>query len=236
MCGRYANIFKAWSEVWDGVSMHPDFEPPISYNIAPRSSVPVLVAAAGEDAGSGLGVRMMQWWLVPHWSKSPDAKYATFNARSEDAASKPAFRGPFVRRRCIVPCSGFYEWQKTGDGPKPKKTQHYITRADGQPLYFAGLWDHWSDGDTVLESCTILTTTPNAEMESIHNRMPCVLEPERCVAWTDSELHDRDTIRSFLHPAPDGVLTMHAVDTRVGNVRNNDPRLINPSSKSGLFE
>lgn len=242
MCGRYANIFKAWSEVWIGGELHlvPEFEPRVRYNIAPRSDVPVLVAA-GEEKDEGLGVRIMQWWLVPHWSKTPDAKYATFNARSEDAASKPAFRGPFARRRCIIPCSGFYEWQKIDDGSgeskksPPKKTPYYITRADGQPLYFAGLWDHWSDGDTTLESCTILTTTPNAEMEKIHNRMPCVLEPERCVAWADPEMHDRETIRSFLHPAPDGVLTMHAVGPRVGNVRNDDAGLIGPDSDGGLF-
>lgn len=233
MCGRYANIFKAWTEVWIGGELHlvPEFEPKVRYNIPPRSDVPVLVAE-----GDALGVRTMQWWLIPHWSKSADAKYATFNARSEDAASKPAFRGPFVRRRCVIPCSGFYEWQKHDDGSaKPKKTPHFITRADAQPLYFAGLWDHWSDGDTVLESCTILTTTPNAEMKKIHHRMPCVLEPERCVAWADPELHDRDTIQSFLRPAPDGVLTMHEVDPRVGNVRNDDPGLIQEHTDNELF-
>jgi putative SOS response-associated peptidase YedK len=222
MCGRYANIFEAWTKVWTGSELCqvPEFEPVVRYNIAPRAQVPVMVAH-----GAGLGIRMMQWWLIPHWSKSPDAKYSTFNARAEDAAIKPAFRGPFARRRCIVPCSGFYEWNKHEDG---SKTPYYISRADGDPLYFAGLWDYWEDGETVLESCTVLTTTPNAEMGLIHHRMPCILEPEQCMAWSDPEMHNRDTIQSFLSPSSDGVLLMHEVDRRVGNVRNDSAGLIEP--------
>jgi putative SOS response-associated peptidase YedK len=223
MCGRYANIFQAWTEIWIDGELYqvPESDPVVRYNIAPRAQVPVMVAH-----GTGLGIRIMQWWLIPHWSKSPDAKYSTFNARSEDAASKPAFRGPFARRRCVVPCSGFYEWKKHDDG---SKTPHYITRADGNPLYFAGLWDRWEDGETVLESCVILTTTSNEEMEQIHHRMPCILEPEQCVGWSDPEMHDRDTIRSFLGRSKNGVLMMHQVDRRVGNVRNDSAGLIEPS-------
>lgn len=85
--------------VWigDELRLVPDFESKVRYNIAPRSETVVLVACGG-----GLGVRLMQWWLVPHWSKASDCQYATFNARAEDAPSKPAFRGPFVRRRCMA--------------------------------------------------------------------------------------------------------------------------------------
>lgn len=169
----------------------------------------------------------MQWWLIPHWSKTPEAKYATFNARSEEAAKKPACRDAFTKRRCVIPASGFYEWQKHEDG---SKTPHYITRVDDDPLYFAGLWEHWTDGDAVLESCTILTTAANEQMKAVHHRMPCILEPEQCPAWMDPEQRDRDAALSFLMPAADGLLTMHAVDPRVGNVRNNDGSLIDPVS------
>lgn len=225
MCGRFVHEF-TWKQLHDylavlGVPLTSDFTelpgPRPSYNVAPTATVPVIRAVA-EGA---LAPAMMRWWLVPSWSKSDQAKYATFNARSEDAASKPAFRSPFRRRRCVVPVSGFYEWQKTDEGKQP----HYIRRADGRPLMFAGLWDRWGE----LESCTILTTVPNAEMKQLHHRMPCILEPEQLAGWCDPELEDLDQIQAKLRPAADGILETHQASMRVNNARTaNDPELTRP--------
>lgn len=231
MCGRTTHKF-TWAQIHEhlsafGAALTEEARrlsgPTASYNVPPKSAAPILRAGQG-----GLEALMAQWWLVPHWSKTSDTKYTTFNAKSEEAASKPAFRSPFKRRRCVLPVSGFYEWRTHKDGTKQP---FYITRADGDVLYLAGLWDRWEEknGDGVLESCTILTRTPNAEMKTVHDRMPCVLEPGQITGWCDPELTDVDRITAYLGPVADGLLTMHAVDRRVGNARtNNDPQLIEP--------
>jgi len=162
----------------------------------------------------------MQWWLVPSWSKTPEVQYSTFNAKSEDAATKPAFRAPFRNRRCVIPASGFFEWKKLDDG---SKQPYYITRADGKPMYFAGVWDRWHDE---LDSCAILTVSAKTQMQQLHTRMQCILEVEQLERWMDVHTTDVSAVQPMLHPAPDGVLTMKPVDPRVGNVRNNDPALI----------
>jgi putative SOS response-associated peptidase YedK len=230
MCGRFTYRY-TWRQIHEHLAGFTAAlsaealrraDPSPRYNVPPRAIVPVL--RAGPD---GLDTAEMQWWLIPGWSKSSEAKYATFNARSEDAASKPAFRGPYRHRRCIVPASGFYEWATRADGSKQPQ---YITRADGAVLYFGGLWDRWADPGTgvELESCTILTAGANAEMSRVHDRMPCIIEPEDVAAWVDPELTARERVAAFLHPAADGLLTMHAVDSRVGNVRNEGEGLTTP--------
>lgn len=232
MCSRYAYFF-LWEDIWifsepfRGVSedLRLNFRAaPKTYNAAPKTNVPVLYMDA-----EGPLVGAMRWWLVPAWSKEPDVKFATFNARSEDAASKPTFRGPLRYRRCVIPASGFYEWKKLD---AKTKRPYFITRADESPLFFAGLWDLWNEE---LASCTILTTTPNAEMEPLHNRMPCILERDELTRWLDPEVTQPADVQPLLRPAADGTLKMHPVSPRIGNVRNNDADLIEPFS-GHLFE
>lgn len=230
MCGRFVHEF-TWKQLHDylavlGVQLSSDFTehagPKPSYNVAPSSTVPVIRAE-----GDALTPAMMKWWLIPSWSKTDQPKYATFNARSEDAATKPVFRSSFRRRRCVLPVSGFYEWQKQAETKQP----HYIRRADGHPVMFAGLWDRWGDPEIgpQIESCTILTTTPNAKMKALHHRMPCILEPEQLAAWCDSSSTDPISVQRFLEPAADGILDMHPVSTRVNSTRHQGgPELINP--------
>ena len=226
MCGRFTTKF-SWRQIHEQLAafdialaeaaLEMD-DPPVRYNVAPTSDIPVLRAMPG--SARTLETAAMRWWLVPSWSQEPTSKYATFNARAEDAATKPAFRGPFRRRRCLIPVSGFYEWRKIDD---KTKQPYYITRADGELLYFAGLWDCWHDE---LESCTILTSTPNAEMAQLHNRMPCILEPEQVWAWVDPSQEDTAAVKAMLRPAPDGVLSTWPVSNRVGNTKNDDHDLI----------
>lgn len=234
MCGRLVFLF-TWGELNTCVSsMNLSLvadswsldEIPVNYNAAPTASVPVLRSPQDEQAEGTLELALLRWWLLPAWSKTPEIRYATFNAKSEGAASKPAFRGPMRRRRCVLPVNGFYEWKKLESGGK---RPYYISRADGELMMLAGLWDRWvsQDGGEAIESCTVLTTTPNAEMRAVHDRMPCVLEPEDVGNWCDPRVQDaREAVR-VLVPAADGVLAMHEVDPRVGNAReHNDAGLI----------
>lgn len=233
MCGRYTYKF-TWRQIHEQLTAFDlaladaalqCADPPPRYNVAPTTDVPVLRAI--KDKTHVFETAQMRWWLVPSWSKEPSTKYPMFNARSEDAAKKPSFRGPFRYKRCIIPASGFYEWKKLGD---KKKQPYYITRADGQVLYLAGLWDCWRDE---LESCAILTTSPNAEMGELHNRMPCILEPENLWQWCDPTQQDAEAVQPLLGPAPDGILETKPVSTRVGNVRNDEPSLTEAVEPAG---
>lgn len=218
MCGRFTRDY-SWRQVHDFLDLRfPDqLDLSESYNVAPTQESPIV--RAEDDA---LGMAMATWGLIPSWSKDRSIGARMINARSETAAEKPAFRSAFARRRCVVPVSGFYEWQKRESG---SKQPYYIYRADGEPLLFAGLWERWGGGDEVVESFTILTTEPNEMMAVVHDRMPCVLEREEVVRWCGES--DAAGARAMLRSAADGVLAMHPVSTRVNNARkNNDAGLI----------
>ena len=241
MCGRYTYRF-TWRQIHEhltgfGLALEDACVamagPAARYNVAPTTDVPVLYASQKNWPREGqrmLTGDLMRWWLVPHWAREAASKYPMFNARSETAATKPAFRGPMKYHRCVLPASGFYEWKKTEPQPSSKAKQpYYITRADAEPIYLAGLWDHWQDSNgNELHSCTILTTTPNAEMATLHDRMPCILEPHELTDWLDPHTHDAARVQPLLRPAPDGLLELTRVSPRVGNARVDDPTLIEP--------
>lgn len=238
MCGRIIHKF-TWQEIQNHldeyrIRIREDLllsgGPASNEDAAPKSRVPVLYAVRdalkpGEQLV--LDGMMMLWSLVPHWAESSQVRFSTFNARSENAATKPAFREAFRSRRCVLPVTGFYEWRTNEDGSKQR---FLITRADGTPMYIAGLWDRWvsNDGREELFSCTVLTTEPNAEMRSVHNRMPCILEPEDIKAWINPALNEVESIQRFLKPAADGLLMLQ---------RHNAPsQRRKPPDQAGLFE
>lgn len=197
------------------------------YNIAPTQVVPIL--RLGDDGQRE--IVPARWGLVPAWAEDPAIGSRMINARAETAGQKPAFRSALKRRRCIVPASGFYEWQKTeGSGTKQP---WFIHRVGGGVLAMAGLWERWDRGDEPLESFTILTTSPNALMERLHDRMPVLLEPQEHARWLDAGA-DADEIASMLDAAPDGALEARRVSTRVNSPRNDDPTLIQGDTP-GLF-
>src|SRR3954471_18986416 len=147
---------------------------PIRFNIAPSQAVPIvrelrIVRQAGDGASRELAT--VRWGLIPAWAKEPSIGNKMINARAESVAEKPAFRAAFHSRRCIVPASGFYEWQRRRRGPAQP---YLIRRKDGEPLGFAGLWEGWRDPATgeVVESCTVITCEPNELMAELHDRMP----------------------------------------------------------------
>ncbi len=166
---------------------------------------------------------MLRWGLVPFWSKEPDAGYNTINARAETVASKPTFREPFKRRRCIVPASGFYEW-RAEPGSKGKQPYHF-RRADGQPMSFAGLWDRWQKGDAEpVESFTMIVGPAPPSVAPYHDRAPVILGLEHFDVWLDPAT-DAGMLGPLLAPF-DGALAIEPVSKAVNNPRNDFPELM----------
>jgi putative SOS response-associated peptidase YedK len=240
MCGRFAR--KSTQKVladWFGVELEdmPWFAP--TFNAAPQSVQPVV--RLNRDTGNR-EFAQLRWGLVPFWAKDAKFGYSTINARAEEAASKPAYREALKKRRCLIPADAFYEWQRP-NAAMEKKTKHPFAFAlkSGEPYAFAGLWERWQpkEGEP-LETFTILTTDPNELMEPVHNRMPVILEPRDYPRWLDSGgLNSGDPARpplDLLRPFPAEKMVAWPVSDRVGNVRNNDPELLEePQAPGGLL-
>jgi len=172
----------------------------------------------------------MRWGLVPwHWKKPlKQLKLSTFNARVETVATKPMFRDAFKRRRCLIPASGYYEWEDTPDGKQP----HYFTARDGSPvLTMAGLWDEWKNVETKerLMSCTMLITEPNRFVAEVPDRMPVILNPEQFDSW----LYGSMGVDDIKTPIDDDYLRRRRVARRVNSSRapNDDPTLIDQAAE-----
>ncbi|WP_298962033.1 SOS response-associated peptidase [uncultured Roseibium sp.] len=148
------------------------------YNIAPTQDVPFVHVGEGGD----LEVSQGRWWLVPHWAKELQSKYPMFNARSEDAEKKPAFRDAYKTRRCLVPADGWYEWTKGEDGGRDP---WFIHLPETAPFSFAGLWAHNTTLDVI--SCAILTAPAVAPIDRVHTRMPIVLDQSAYDGWLDPQ-------------------------------------------------
>ena len=196
----------------------PWFAP--SFNIAPQSVQPVVRLNREADKRE---FTLMRWGLVPAWAKDAKIGYNTINARAEGAASKPAFREALKKRRCLVPADAFFEWQRLD--PKSKRP-FAVGLNGGEPFAFAGLWESWRPKDGgPLETFTILTTDPNEVMAPIHNRMPVILEPMDYDRWLDAGDSAKPPV-DLLRPYPAERMCAWTVSDRVGNVRNNDPALL----------
>ena len=190
---------------------------PPRYNIAPTQ--PILIAR--EDQPGVRRLVLARWGLIPGWVKDPATVSLMFNARAETAADKPSFRGAMRHKRCLIPASGFYEWQKRKGG----KSQPFLLQPPGGGLVaFAGLWEDWSAPDGgVMETATILTTAANAALAPIHDRMPAVIAPEDFAAWLDTRTVTAAEAAKLLRPAPDATFEAVPVGDRVNAVGNDDP-------------
>ena len=206
-----------------------------NYNVAPTNDIYGVVA----DADGNREVQAFMWGLLPVWAKERKIGQKMINARSETLAEKPAFKGVFRKKRCIIPMDGFYEWAAGVEGGpvtkagKLAKRPHFIHRVDGEPLAVAGLWSAWRDkteGPDApwLHTASVITTSANATMEPVHDRMPVILPTAMWELWLDPLNDNIDMLASLLVPAPDDLLTMHEVATDVNNVRNKGPHLIDP--------
>jgi len=223
MCGRYAN-FLTEQELVDAFAIATIADDarllPPNWNLGPMQQG--LIVRQGPD---GRVAEAAKFGLVPTWAKDPAVGARAFNARVETIAEKPTFKNAFLKRRCIVPANGYFEWKKDG----AEKTAHFIHAADGSPLAFAGLVGVWrpAESEPWLVSFSIVTTASRDLMETIHDRQPAMLDTDYVEVWLDPQSHPDDLFAAVAAPTPE--LTWHVVDKRVGNVRNNDPELVEPA-------
>lgn len=222
MCGRYS-IYYTWAQIHAFSQpltlATPAADPAPRYNVAPTQ--PGWVIA--QDDENALTARTMRWGLIPFWAKDTKVAFSTFNARVETASTKPMFREAWKRRRCLVPASGYYEWQLLPDG---KTKQPFLIRDSASPvLMFAGLWERWNSPDGPLESYTIVTRDAEGPERVLHDRRPIMLPPDVLGDWIHGSAEDAAGIALA---APDPALTWHPVSPAVGNVRNQGPQLAEP--------
>lgn len=225
MCGRFSlsGDIDFYADYFGADAVVDQLEP--SWNVAPTD--PVYVVSERDGARS---LQTMKWGLVPHWAK--DLKAMQINARSETAATTPAFRDSFARKRCLIPADGFYEWETTDAGRIP----HWIFRADGYPVGFAGLWAtrQVEEGEWV-RTCAILTTESQGVVAPLHDRMPIALAPEQWSSWLDRDLTDADAAHSLLVRIDDDLWIEREVSKKVNSVRNNGPGLLDPPDQLRLI-
>ena len=221
MCGRF--VLRASPQ---NLQMLFDLDeaPPVAprFNIAP--SQPVLTVRT-DPHGGRREATFLNWGLIPFWAKDPKIGYRMINARSETAAEKPSFRAAFKYRRCIVPADGFYEWKKAESGKQP----YLIGLEAGEPFGIAGLWEHWEQDGSAIESCTLLTTSANAFMEPLHHRMPVILERRDYDEWLDPGVQKADSLLHLMRPLEGAPLRAAAVGKVVNNPRNEGPDCVRPA-------
>lgn len=222
MCGRFVQVEKPefYAEHFGAEFVRTETLRE-SYNVAPTSLVYAVADYEGERT-----LTSFRWGLIPSWAKEKKIGARAFNARSESAADKPMFRSSFVKRRCVIPLDGFYEWERKAKGKLP----HYIFGVDNKPLPAAGLWSIWNDPDTDerILSCTILTGTPNSLLVKIHDRMPVIMPPDRWDAWLDPSLNDKEAITALMGVYPAELMAEYPVSTLVNKVQNNTADLLTP--------
>jgi putative SOS response-associated peptidase YedK len=216
MCGRFVIIpdnLKARFDIWGNV-----LELSPNYNAAPSQLLPAVIFDGSQNQ-----IELMEWGLIPSWSKQRQTGYSMFNARIETLLEKPTYSRPFKTQRCIIPANGFYEWKKTENGKQP----YYITQTGEVTMGFAGIYDIWEDvaNGNRIKSYTIITTESKGIMKEIHDRSPVILRRSHETEWLQSS--DEQGLISLLQ---DNVtnLSLQPVSKLVNLVRNNDKSLIEP--------
>jgi len=222
MCGRYrlSRRKQIIEEHFDSVSGEEDWSP--RYNIAPTQPVPIIRPHPKEPRRK---LSLVRWGLIPSWAKDASGSASMINARSESAATKPAFRDALKSRRCLVPADGFYEWARDG-----KTRQPYCFEVNGGELFtFAGLWERWKDpSGQWIKSCSILTTTPNAVTSAVHDRMPVILNPDDYDLWLDPGFTDVTAVAEMLRPYDARPMRCYPVSTRINQAANDDAERAKP--------
>jgi putative SOS response-associated peptidase YedK len=224
MCGRFTLASPDPSQIRARFPIGERLEVRRRYNVAPGDDVLAVVRPGPQPEGA-----LLRWGLVPHWASEPrDLGLTTINARAETVAERPAYRDAFARKRCLIVADGFYEWSAG--------TPHWITREDGEPFAFAGLWASWRpqthDAVEPLRSCTIVTTAATEPVRALHDRMPVVLPPDAEDAWLDP-----DTPAPVLHEllAPSAPLAARPVSRAVNDARHDAPDCLDPPEQAALF-
>jgi putative SOS response-associated peptidase YedK len=220
MCGRYSlavpdpALLRARFGIAESIEVGP------RYNVAPGDEV---LAVTTDKDGAARG-ELLRWGLVPTWSKEPTPAAKMINARAETVAEKPSYRAAFERFRCLIPADGFYEWRRaTGGG---HKQAFHITRADGDPFVFAGLWSVWHRGNNdQIRSCTIITTAANAAVAPLHDRMPVILPRDAEEAWLDAGTPE-PVLHDLLSGLAAGDTALRPVGPAVNDARYDGPECL----------
>ena len=215
MCGRFTVSFseKDLKNLYN-ISSHIIIEP--NYNVTPLSNIPVIIR---NNESEQLELELMQWGLIPSWSKDPSLASKMINARAETIDTKPSFKKCFLTKRCIIPITGFYEWHTTTKQP------YYIKPKEGLFL-LAGIWEEWKDPlGRSIQSCTIITTDANFSLKDIHNRRPVIVEDKELDIWFNP-FTDQNKLKQLLKPFYNERLEYSEVSKRVNTPSNNDASLI----------
>ncbi|MEW5570956.1 SOS response-associated peptidase [Rossellomorea marisflavi] len=218
MCGRFS-LIESVHELQQQFEfdLSTDLQP--RFNIAPSQEVFSIISDGKKRRGG-----MLRWGLVPHWAKEAKIGYKMINARAEGINEKPSFREPFRKKRCLIIADGFYEWKKVDDRKQPYR----FVMKDGKPFAFAGLWETWKKGDAPLHTCTIITTTPNALTEDVHDRMPVILKRTDYARWLDPSNQAVDELKSLLVPYPAEEMELYAVSELVNSPKNDVADVLSP--------
>lgn len=220
MCGRFTRKenFQQLAEQL-GLKVLPQLEP--RYNIAPSQRVACVRTNPESIERECVELK---WGLVPSWAKDAGIGNKLINARGETVADKPSFRKAFKQQRCLVLADGFYEWKREGKTKQP----YYIRFKDGRLFAFAGLWERWEKQNPALESCSLITTGPNALMEPIHNRMPVILPELSYSSWLNPGLNDTIYLNGLLEPFQAEEMEAYSVSQIVNYPQNESPWCIEP--------
>jgi putative SOS response-associated peptidase YedK len=223
MCGRYrlSRRKQLVEEYFDSPSEDQDWNP--RYNIAPTQHIPVIRQHPKEPIRQ---LSLMRWGLSPSWSKDPSAAASMINARAETASTKPAFRDALKSRRCLVPADGFYEWMRAGKAKQP----YCFEVNEGELFAFAGIWDRWRDpSGNWMKTCSILTTTPNAVIAAVHDRMPVILDSDSYDVWLDPGMTNVKAASELLKPYDARLMRCYPVSSRINSVANDDVECSRPA-------
>jgi putative SOS response-associated peptidase YedK len=219
MCGRYRRTTAAEELARRyHIPIPPQRDLPISWNIAPTQEV---LAIRFHPQSKQRTLDVLRWGLIPYWAKDPKIAYKTINARVETVHTAPSYRQAFMKRRCLIPADGFYEWKKVPGGKIP----YSIGMADNSPFVFAGLWEGWKDlgNNEWLHTCAIITGEPNEFVREIHTRMPVILPKEHHDAWLFGEAG-----KEILGPFPSDRMKAWPISDRINTPKNDDPEIIVP--------
>ena len=196
-------------QYFESASREEEWSP--RYNIAPTQPVPVIRQHPKEPVRE---LSLMRWGLIPSWAKDASGAAKMINARSETAATLPAFRDAMKSRRCLIPVDGFYEWMRTGKTKQP----YCFEVNDGALFAFAGIWDRWKDpSGQWVKSCSILTTTPNAVTSPVHDRMPVILDPDSYDLWLDPGMSNVGEVSNLLRPYDARLMRSYPVSARINH-------------------
>lgn len=217
MCGRFTITFERdTAQQYLQLEIPTDFIP--RYNVAPTQQV-----AVWRDTTSR-SLEWMRWGLIPSWAKDTSIGVHLINARGETLLEKPSFREAFQRRRCLILADGFFEWQKQ-PGKQPS-IPYYFTLNDKKLFFFAGLWDTWhSPSGETFTTCAIITTTPNAVVEPVHDRMPVLFESQAAWAWLNKSA-SASSLQAMLLPYPAEKMNGYVVSTLINQANLETPELI----------